>query len=199
MRQWLSMSLFLLLSTAASLAWGATDSNPAAAAVDADFFERDIRPLLIRHCHECHGDLAEPKGGLKLTSREDVLRGGDSGPAAVAGQPHESLLISAVKYDGLEMPPDGKRLSEAEIARLNEWIQRGMPWPQATTESLARANTLVENQKIAEVKRTFWSFQPVTNPPVPAVSDPAWAKTGIDPFVLAELERRSLSPSAAAD
>lgn len=199
MRRFLGLSLFLLLSTAASLAWGATDGAPTATADDGDFFEREIRPLLIRHCHECHGDLAEPKGGLKLTSREDVLRGGDSGPAAVAGQPHESLVISAVKYDGLEMPPDGKRLSEGEISHMNEWVQRGMPWPQATTASLAHAKTLVENEKIADVKRTFWSLQPVTNPPAPEVNNPAWAKTGIDAFVLAELEKRSLAPSPPAD
>jgi mono/diheme cytochrome c family protein len=199
MRHFLALNLLLLFSMAAPSSGAAADVDSVPSAADADFFERDIRPLLIRHCFECHGDLAEPKGGLKLTSREDLLRGGDSGPAAVAGQPHESVLISAVKYDGLEMPPDGKRLSEAEVGHLNDWVARGLPWPQATAQSLARAKTLVENEQIAEVKRTFWSLQPVASPPSPAVSNPAWTKTGIDPFVLAELDKHSLTPSPAAD
>jgi hypothetical protein len=73
--------------------------------------------------------LAEPAGGLKLTSRESLLAGGESGPAAVAGNPAESLIIAAVNYDGLEMPPDDKRLSPAEIARLTRWVERELPWP----------------------------------------------------------------------
>ena len=90
--------LVLALAPALSLA-----GEPSAA--DSDFFEKEIRPLLVQRCHKCHGQLKEPKGGLALTSRASVLKGGQSGPAAVAGKPQESLLISAVKHDGLEMPP----------------------------------------------------------------------------------------------
>ena len=195
MRQMRTFNLLWLLALLPSMAIAAD----APSAEDADFFERDIRPLLIRHCHECHGDLAEPKGGLKLTSREELLKGGDSGPAAVPGNPAESLLISAVNYDGLEMPPDDKRLNEAEVARLAQWVERGLPWPQATAESLARAKTIVENEQITAVKQTHWSLRVVADPPAPAVSNPVWSKTGIDPFVLGELDRHALSPSPQAD
>ena len=82
-----------------------------------------------------------------------LLRGGESGPAAVPGKPSESLLISAINYDGLEMPPDDKRLSAAEIARLTEWVERGLPWPEATAQELVRAQSLAEDRQIAELKQ----------------------------------------------
>ncbi len=127
------------------------------------------------------------------------LRGGDSGPAAVAGKPDESLLISAVNYEDLEMPPDGKRLDPTEVAKLSEWVKRGLPWPKATAASLARAQNLVENQQIAEVQRIHWAFQPIQRPAIPVVRDSSWAKTEVDPFVLALLKKHNLTPSRPAD
>ncbi len=166
---------------------------------DAEFFEKEIRPLLILRCYKCHGDLPEPKGQLKLTSREAILKGGESGPAAVAGKPGESLLIGAVSYDGLEMPPDGDKLSAVEIARLTRWVQRGLPWPKTDPRALIATQTAAENEQIARVRSSFWSFQPVHNPPLPTVNNTAWPKTGIDRFILAELEKRSLAPSPPAN
>src|SRR6185295_5299831 len=91
----------------------AADPSPA----EVDFFEKQVRPLLANRCYKCHGNIQDVKGGLKLTSREAVLKGGESGPAAVAGNPGGSSLIKAVKYDDLQMPPDAK-LSDLEIASL---------------------------------------------------------------------------------
>src|SRR4051812_7649821 len=65
-------------------------------AVD-EFFEKEIRPVLVERCQTCHGD-QKPKGGLRLTSREALLKGGDSGPAISPGRPDESLLIHAIRY-----------------------------------------------------------------------------------------------------
>jgi len=172
-------------------------SEPDAA--DAEFFEKEIRPLLIERCHKCHGDLPEPKGQLKLTSREAILKGGETGPAAVAGKPGESLLISAVKYDGIEMPPEGDKLSKVEVARLTRWVERGLPWPKTDPRVLTAAQTAAESEQISRVRGSFWSFQPVRNPPLPALSNAAWPKTAIDRFVLAELEKKGLSPSPPAD
>lgn len=175
----------------------ATAAEPSAA--DAEFFEKQIRPLLIRHCYQCHGDLAEPKGGLKLTSRDGLLAGGDSGPAAVAGHADESLLIAAVNYDGLEMPPEGDRLPPEEIARLTRWVERGLPWPELDAEALSHGETLAEEEQIAAARQTHWAFQPVVDPPLPAVRDAGWPRMPLDRFVAAELERRRLSPSPPAD
>src|SRR5205809_238522 len=95
-----------------------------------DDFEKNIRPLLAGHCLKCHGP-ARQSGGLRLDSRDAILKGGDSGPAAVVGKPGESLLLKAVAYEGKpRMPPAGK-LTERQITALEDWVRRGAPWPGA--------------------------------------------------------------------
>ncbi|MFM2095359.1 MAG: hypothetical protein RIS70_2483 [Planctomycetota bacterium] len=93
-----------------------------------EHFEKRVRPLLVERCHKCHAG-NEPKGGLRLDSRESLLKGGDSGPAIVVAKPEESLLLRAMRYqDGLEMPPDGK-LSGMQIDAVSQWIRNGAVWP----------------------------------------------------------------------
>src|SRR5262249_39809612 len=138
------LPLFALLGPL--LATGARAAQPSAA--DMDFFEKQVRPLLAARCYKCHGNVKEVKGGLKLTSRESVLKGGESGPAAVAGKPNESSLIKAIKYDELQMPPDGK-LSDAEIASLTRWIELGLPWPPGS-ETPAAAETVEAESDIVK-------------------------------------------------
>ncbi|HEX3726234.1 MAG TPA: PSD1 and planctomycete cytochrome C domain-containing protein, partial [Pirellulales bacterium] len=189
-----ALSLVLLLMTC---------SRPALAdevsAADATFFEKEIRPLLIARCGKCHGDAKVCKGGLSLTSREAVLAGGDSGPAAIAGRPRESLLVAAVNHDGLEMPPDGDKLSPVEIACLTRWVEIGLPWPATDPRALAQAKTATEDAHIDAARRSHWSLRPVQKPSAPAVRHSDWAQTPIDRFILAELEKRGLAPSPSAD
>ncbi len=166
---------------------------------DAEFFEKQIRPLLIARCTKCHGDMLEPKGGLSLTSRDAILAGGESGPAAVSGKPAESLLIGAIHYDGLEMPPEGDRLEPLEIAALERWVELGLPWPKSDATSLARSRLAAEASQIAAARQSHWAFQPVANPPLPAVRNASWPQTTIDYFILAQLEAQGLAPSAPAD
>jgi hypothetical protein len=79
----------------------------------------------VRHCYECHsGASNEVKGSLRLDYRDAVLKGGDSGPVLKAGSPDDSLLLSAIRHEGLEMPP-GKKLTAAEIKNVEEWIRSG--------------------------------------------------------------------------
>ncbi len=95
-------------------------------------FETKIRPLIVERCHKCHAGTMT-KGGLRLDSRKAVLKGGETGPAIVAGKPDESRLMKAVRHqDGLAMPPNGK-LNEAEISVLAEWIKAGAVWPGVAT------------------------------------------------------------------
>ena len=82
---------------------GGEPDSKAQAARDT-FFEQNVRPLLAENCYSCHGDKKQ-KGGLRLDSLEAILKGGESGPAVVPGKPDESLLVEAINYDGLEMPP----------------------------------------------------------------------------------------------
>ncbi len=190
-------NLLFALLTLGLVTVGARADEPSAA--DADFFEHEVRPLLIQHCYKCHGDVKEPKGGLTLTSREAVLKGGESGPAAIAGKPQDSPMIAAINYDGLEMPPEGNRLSAVEIARLTRWVQRGLPWPKADPQALKRAQYAAEAAQIAAVRHSFWSFQPIQSLPLPTVRDSAWPQTTIDHFILAQLEQHGLAPSPPAD
>lgn len=89
------------------------------------FFEAKVRPILSARCYTCHSQSAKKlKGGLKLDSRDTILKGGDNGPALVPGKPADSLLVKAIKYDGLEMPPSGK-LPADEVAVLVKWVEMG--------------------------------------------------------------------------
>jgi hypothetical protein len=160
-----------------------------------DFFEKEVRPLLVENCHKCHGN-DKPKGGLRLTSRAAILKGGDSGPAAIAAKPDESLLIRAIGYrtDQLKMPPNGK-LSDRQIDTLTRWVRFGLPWPEG--KSMA---AMAGNFQITAEQRRFWSFQPVQDPPPPSLHNLHLApRNAIDRFIFAGLERHGLTPAQPAD
>src|SRR5438876_6768527 len=111
-------------------------SFAARAADDAagvEFFERKIRPVIADNCYKCHSATAEKlKGGLKLDTRADVLKGGDTGPALIPGDVEKSLIIKAVRYtdEDLKMPPKNKKLSAEQIADLETWVKMGAPDPR---------------------------------------------------------------------
>ncbi len=143
------------------------------------FFESRIRPVLAEHCYACHSANAEEvKGGLVLDSRQGLLVGGDSGAALVPGNADESLLLDAIRHDGLEMPPD-RKLPDEVIADFSAWIRDGATDPR-DGEVLNAKRTIDFNQG-----REFWCFHPVRRPPVPAIQD-TWATTDIDQFIAAE-------------
>lgn len=188
--------LGLLLAAALCQSVVAAESAPEA----LEFFEKRIRPILVEHCYECHsGASKEPGGGLQVDSRESLLEGGDSGTAIVPGAPEKSLLLLAVRQTDkdLRMPPEGK-LSETQIADLATWIKNGVvdPRPRVTR---AAGRPAPRYGMSLEEGRKFWSFQPVQDPPTPAVKDAAWPKTAVDHFILARLEQAGVSPAAPAD
>jgi Planctomycete cytochrome C len=97
------------------------------AAEDRTFFEKRVWPVFQKNCLLCHGG-AKIRNGLEVTSREALLRGGESGPAISPGNPERSLLIQAVRHQGrFHMPPKGKLPAET-VADLVEWVKRGAPW-----------------------------------------------------------------------
>ena len=148
------------------------------------FFETRIRPLLVEKCQKCHAG-QKTKGGLRLDSRAAILNGGDTGPAAVPGDPAHSLLVQAVRQTGeLKMPPAGK-LSDREIADLEQWVRLKLPWP--------------DSKPTAGPGADLWSLKPVADPPVPAVREAAGVRNPIDAFVRAKLEARGLKPAPPAD
>jgi mono/diheme cytochrome c family protein len=173
-------------------------AGPAAAEPGAEFFEKKIRPLLVAQCLECHGaDAKKVKGKLWLTSRAELLKGGESGPAVVPGDIAKSTLIKAVRYqdDDLKMPPKG-RLADAEIADLEAWVKAGAIWPDAGPATGAKP---ADGQLFTDEQKRFWAFQPMQDPAIPKVRDAGWVRSPIDAFVWSALEARGLRPAKPAD
>jgi mono/diheme cytochrome c family protein len=165
----------------------------AAQGAEVAFFEKEVRPLLIQQCYECHS-AKKQKGGLRVDGIDYLKEGGSTGPAVVPGDLEKSLLIEAVRYhnDELQMPPKEK-LSEKQIAVLETWVKSGAAWP--ATDLAAREK--VDAFGFTEADRKFWSFQPLTQPQPPAVKS-AWARTSIDRFIAAKHRELGLSPAAEA-
>jgi hypothetical protein len=158
-----------------------------------NFFETKIRPVLVEHCYECHaaGDKIV-QGGLYVDHREGLLNGGDSGAAIVPGDAEKSLLVAALRYEDLEMPPKGK-LPQRIIDDFKEWIAMGAPDPRrADAVPTVRAMDLDEGRK-------HWAFQPVADPLPPLVKDESWPINAIDRFIRAKQESVGLQPVADAD
>ncbi len=168
----LQISLILIAST---IAFARADS------AGDEFFEKRVRPLFIEHCAKCHSADAEKiKGGLRLDSREAILKGGDTGAALTPGEPEKSLLIQAVRYadKDLKMPPpkDGvdRKLSDAQIADLAAWVKMGAPIPQAFVSATDPAK--------------HWAFQQI---------DKSHANASIDALLFAKAPSPSPSPPPA--
>jgi len=183
----------LLVTFAAMFVLGMTNKvgggEKSVSSEQGRFFETNIRPLLVDQCQKCHGPKKQ-QAGLRLDSRENILQGGESGAAAVPGQPEKSLMILAIRHahKTLKMP-EGKKLSDREIADLTRWVQMELPFP----ESVA-----VKGSDKSDAK-AWWSFQPVVAPPVPNVRDAAWPQSPLDHFILVKLEAKGLKPAARAD
>lgn len=156
------------------------------------FFEKEVKPILQANCFRCHGAEAKIKGGLRLTSREDILKGGATGPVVDLQKPEHSLILDAINYNDLRMPPKGK-LAKAQIDVLTKWVKMGVPWESGKVKAPHGA-PLVD-----EAAKTFWAFRALSKPDVPKVKDTAWVKNPIDAFVLAKLEEAGLKPAPPAD
>jgi hypothetical protein len=154
----------------------------------AKFFEESVHSVIAFKCFTCHTN--SKMGGLQLDTLEGMLKGGNSGPAIVPGDPDKSLLITAVKRTGaLQMPKNGSPLSSNEIAAIVKWVKDGAYWPQAAKEKPFMMTA--DQQKL-------WSIQPLKKPEVPKVKDTSWPLNDIDRFVLANLESQGLKPVSAA-
>ncbi|HCE06848.1 MAG TPA: hypothetical protein DEQ62_11015, partial [Verrucomicrobiales bacterium] len=156
-----------------------------------EFFEKNIRPVLATQCYSCHSAAeGKDKGGLTLDTRDALRKGGDSGEVIIPGDPKNSLLIKAMKWDpneGLEMPPKTK-LDEATLADFEAWVAMGAPDPR--------------EGKAASIKKVFWTqeqvdnhwaYQPIAKPVPPTVKGD-WARTPVDRFIQAKHEAAGLQP-----
>jgi cytochrome c553 len=177
-----------LCSLLALLALGAEAQEKASPAdrEGIEFFEKKIRPVLVERCYSCHSAEAKKlKGALYLDSRDGLLKGGDTGPAIVPGDPAKSLLIKAIKYadEELKMPPKG-RLANEVVADFAAWIQRGAPDPRGKGATAA-----AKKEINIEAGKSYWAFQPL---------HPGKGST-VDEYILAKLHAAGIKPNPQAD
>jgi len=191
----------LYFATAASclaFGWSASsfaDEAPAITDQQRTFVQTSVLPLLESRCFECHKHGKEVKGGLLLSSRRAMLKGGESGPAIVPGKPDASLLMEAVRYESFEMPPR-TRMPAEEVAIFEKWIADGAPWP-ADLES--EPHITDKDFPLEERRRSHWAWQPIVRKRPPNVTDASWPKDPVDAFLLARLEFAQLTPAPDAD
>lgn len=153
----------------------------AARAGDATLFERRVAPILSERCAACHNP-DKRGGGLDVTNRASLLKGGKNGPAVVPGKPDKSLLLDMVTGDEPDMPRKAKPLTAEQRADLRKWVEAGAVWPDAV-----------------KVTAGLWSLRPVARPKPPQVKNPEWVATPIDAFILRRLEDEGLKPVPRAD
>lgn len=155
---------------------GLTLDCAIARAAEKPEYNRDIRPILAENCFNCHGaSSASRKADLRLDRRNDAIKAGAIAP----GKPEESALVERIfsqdKDERMPPPAAHKTLTEAQRQTLKAWIANGAEY------------------------QPLWSFLPPVKPALPTVKDPAWARTPIDRFVLATLEKRGMPPAPEAD
>lgn len=153
------------------------------------FFKQRIEPVLEQHCYSCHSAAADSiKGGLRLDTKSTIRRGGENGPAVVPGNVDDSQLITALRYEGLEMPPKAQ-LSNEVIQDFIKWIEAGAVDSRLVAKSEAQRR---------EKAKSHWAFQPIKRPVVPVIKN-QWIRNEIDQFVLSKLEAEVVEPSPEAD
>jgi len=186
--------LVLTMMVVSAFANAESPQKPTPAAIE--YFEKKVRPILVDNCYTCHSADTNSKGGLRVDDRNGLITGGSKGPAVVPGQPEKSLLIKAVRHDkGAPVMPPKKDISEEDIVVLTKWIQDGAAWPEVRTpKSLNQPNPVYD-----ELRATHWSWQPLTQPKTPTVTQNAWMRGEIDRYILATLEQKKLQPVADAD
>jgi Protein of unknown function (DUF1553)/Protein of unknown function (DUF1549)/Planctomycete cytochrome C len=175
----------------------AAESEPAV--VDPGFTD-SIAPLLAARCLGCHAADEEISGGLRLDLRDGWAQGGDSGPAIVPGEPEQSLLVRAIRWEAgaPQMPPDGK-LAPEEIELVEAWVRRGAHDPRGgSVDPRPRLLPGQAQGMTAAEGRRFWSVAPLADPTPPDVADPTWNRTPIDRFIRARLDAAGVRPQAEA-
>lgn len=163
------------------------------------FFEKNIRPVLVEHCYKCHSSESDKvKGGLTLDTKQATLLGGESGhPGVTPGSIAQSSVYEAMtwKNDDMQMPPKQK-LPDDVIANFKKWIEMGAPDPRETKVANANGGKRVIDM---DEGRKHWSFQKPVKQTPPEVKTEGWTRTDIDKFILAGIEKAGLHPVRDAD
>jgi hypothetical protein len=198
----LSLSLVFCTEITSLRTLAVSSSETQQSADQIDFFEKQVRPILVRNCAGCHNAKAMI-AELDLTTAEGFQRGGENGRLIDQKNPQESRLLKVIGYqDKLKMPPAGK-LKDEEIVIMAAWMKMGAPWPKAKTEAAVVGDTKWTNRtsgrEFSEAEKNFWAFQPISHPVLPKVKNRPWVKNPVDAFILEKLEEKKLAPAKPAD
>ena len=184
---------------AVALSSGTAEEKEIEGRAGIEFFEKKIRPVLVKHCYQCHSaDAKSLKGALRLDLKSGWQKGGESGvPAVVPGKPNESPLLLAVRHDenASAMPPAQPKLAPEIIVDLAAWIRMGAPDPRAGKLASSEASWEAAYQE----RLDWWSLQPVAEVAPPKLAESGWSKMPIDRFILASLAKRQLKPARDAE
>ena len=180
---------------------GATEISSTLSSAQVTFFETRIRPVLAQDCYECHSSSgAKRKGGLALDHRRALMKGGNSGPVIVPGDPKASLLMRAIHHEDedLKMPKAGAKLEDWVLADFQEWITMGAPDPREKPPSKETISRDTEWEAVMERRKRWWSFQPLRESTLNDLPGEDHTHP-IDRFILAKLDEAKLEPAAPAD
>ncbi len=180
-----------------SLGLAALTAGPAFAADETasrEFFESRVRPVFARNCSACHS-AGNKMAGLDMSTRDGLLKGGQSGAAVIPGKPEDSLIVRLIAHrdEKRKMPMGQAKLDDARIADIARWIQEGAWFPEPVQASAKKKYAITADQ------RAFWAFQPVRKQEPPVVKNTAWSKTAIDRFLMAKIEARRVVAAKPAD
>ncbi|HCO22553.1 MAG TPA: hypothetical protein DIT97_05625 [Gimesia maris] len=171
------------------------ETGPAGFGID--FFESKIRPVLVKHCYDCHSTVSgTAEGGLRVDDRLAIRTGGGRGPAIVPGKPKASLLLSAISHTDvdLKMPPKEAKFSANVIRDFEKWIKMGAPDPRD-----GDAGSIPGDWSGMQAAKTHWAYQkPITAAP-PQLEGDGWSRSSIDHFILARLREHQLKPAGDAE
>ena len=174
------------------------DAPQQLTAEQVKFYIEKVQPILLNNCFACHGPGSSVKANLFMGNRKDILAGGDSGPAAIAGNSEESLIVQALNYDGYEMPPKGK-LPQDQIDIIAKWIDEGLLIPTDQESARPEQHASPYKTEVNDETKSFWQHQKVTTPDIPKVKNKKWVTNPIDNFVLSRLENEGITPASPAD
>ncbi|MEC9096464.1 MAG: DUF1549 domain-containing protein, partial [Planctomycetota bacterium] len=188
--------LFVTLCLLIPCHWlNAQEEETKFSASQLEYFENQIRPLLVKHCYECHSSKSrEIKGGLRVDARSLLLQGGDTGPAIEPGNT-KSLFLDAVNYGDVYQMPPKYRLPKEDVAKFTKWITEGAAWPD---ETIIEVNAS-EGFDLAQRMKDHWVWQGPVKHRTPKVKVQNWSRRSLDNFILQKLEKAKLAPNPDAN
>lgn len=151
-------------------------------------FAKELQPLFAERCYDCHGE-KKTEAGFRADNLADLLKGGEHGPVILPGNGERSILVQVLADTHAEiprMPRKKEKLTDEQITLVRKWIDQGAEWPQGGKAGYT-ANT------------NHWAFKSPVRPSAPEPKNKRWARTPIDKFILARLEKEKLAPSVEAD